>query len=157
MAIAAVIISAVSAGVAADQAKKSAIAARQVAAYNAAVKRNQATAVENAAVSKRGDMRLQLARDLAEQRSISAAKGISLDSETSLSIFSDTVLMDEIAGERLAYNTQQKAKALRTGATISILNGEVTAANAINAGVNASLSSAANAANSASSIASAAA
>lgn len=120
MAIASIISATVNIGLAVAQAKHQ----MKAAAYNAAVKRNQATEVENAEVTKRGDLRSAMARQIAYQRAAAAAKGISLDSTTSLSIFSDTEFNTETEIERLRYNTAQKATALRQGAELGLAEGK---------------------------------
>lgn len=130
-AIASIISATVNISLAVVQAKNQ----RKSAAYNAAVKRNQATEVENAEVTKRGDLRSAMARQIAYQRAAAAAKGISLDSTTSLSIFSDTEFNTETEIERLRYNTAQKATALRQGAELGLAEGRNAAIGTLVGGV----------------------
>lgn len=108
---------------------------RKTARYNAALKRNQATAIENAEVTKRGDLRAAQARQIALQSTAISAKGLSLDSETSLSIFSDTEYNTDIEIERSKYNAEQKAAALRAGAEIGLAEGYNASTNTIIGGI----------------------
>ncbi|GFO73256.1 hypothetical protein BJAS_P3968 [Bathymodiolus japonicus methanotrophic gill symbiont] len=108
---------------------------RATARYNEGVKRNQATALENAGVVERGDLRMKMARDIAYQKSIAASKGVSLESGSSLSIFKDTELNSDIAVMRAKYNTDQKAQALRGSASLERSQGENAAVATLVGGV----------------------
>ena len=130
-AVTSAVSAAVSIGLSAANAKNQ----RETARYNAALKRNQATAIENAEVTKRGDLRAAQARQIAAQSTAISAKGLSLDSETSLSIFSDTEYNTDIEIERSKYNAEQKANALRSGAEIGLAEGYNAATNTIIGGI----------------------
>lgn len=130
-AIASIISATVNVALAVAQAKNQ----RKTAEYNAAVTRNQATEVENAEVTKRGDIRAAMARQIAYQRAAASAKGVSLDSTTSLSIFSDTEFNAENEITRLRYNTKQKTNALRQGAIIGLAEGRNAATGTLVGGI----------------------
>ena len=106
---------------------KQADAARDQAAFNAAVERNEATEVENANIVATNDEKIQLSRDLAQQRAVMAAKGVSLDSVSSLSLFDDTELQSQTKIDRLDFNANQKAKALRQNSLATIGRGSAQA------------------------------
>lgn len=102
-------------------------AAKDQAKFNAAVERNEATEVENANIIATNDEKIQLSRDLAQQRAVMAAKGVSLDSVSSLSLFDDTELQSQTKIDRLDFNSDQKAKALRQNSLATIGRGSAQA------------------------------
>lgn len=106
---------------------KQADAAIDQAAFNAATERNEATEVENANIVATNDEKIQLSRDLAKQRAVMASKGVSLDSVSSLSLFDDTELQSQTKIDRLDFNANQKAKALRQNSLATIGRGSAQA------------------------------
>ncbi|GFO72894.1 hypothetical protein BJAS_P3430 [Bathymodiolus japonicus methanotrophic gill symbiont] len=102
---------------------------RDTAALNARTAENQAIDLENANVREKADARMIASHQLSNQRAIAAAKGISLDSDSSLSLFDTTSLQSQFQDERLDYNSNQKTKSLNQSADFSRYEGNARAQN----------------------------
>lgn len=99
------------------------------AAYNARLMENQGTELQNANVRKKADARMIMSQQLSNQQAIAAAKGISLESDSSLSLFDNTVIQNQFQEERLDYNSNQKVSSLNQGAKLARYEGSARASN----------------------------
>ena len=120
---AALLATGVSATVSGAQGAQQADAQKASANYNADIQKNQAIEVENANQRKLSESRMLTSQRLSQQRAIAAAKGISLESESSLSLFDDTNLAEQFRAEQLNFNSSQKSSALNSGAALSRYEG----------------------------------
>ena len=119
----------VSATVAGVQGAQQADMQRDTAAYNARIAENQAVELDNANVREKADARMIASHQLSNQRAIAAAKGISLESDSSLSLFDTTSLQSQFQDERLDYNSNQRTKSLNQGADLARYEGNSRAQN----------------------------
>lgn len=99
------------------------------AAYNSRLMENQGIELQNANVRKKADSRMIMSQQLSNQQAIAAAKGISLESDSSLSLFDNTVLQNQFQEERLDYNSNQKVSSLNQGAQLARYEGNARASN----------------------------
>ncbi|GFO72916.1 hypothetical protein BJAS_P3453 [Bathymodiolus japonicus methanotrophic gill symbiont] len=129
---AAIIIAAVSAAASVGAAASSAVQQNKSAKHNADMQRKLATEKENANVRAKASLRLKMKQQLSTQRATAAAKGVSLDSDTSLSIFEGTELSNQFEEEQLDYNTASQASSLRSNAGLARFEGRN---NAISTGI----------------------
>lgn len=99
------------------------------AAYNSRLMENQGIELQNANVRKKADSRMIMSQQLSNQQAIAAAKGVSLESDSSLSLFDNTVIQNQFQEERLDYNSNQKVSSLNQGAQLARYEGNARAAN----------------------------
>lgn len=99
------------------------------ASYNSRLMENQGIELQNANVRKKADSRMIMSQQLSNQQAIAAAKGISLESDSSLSLFDNTVIQNQFQEERLDYNSNQKVSSLNQGAKLARYEGNARASN----------------------------
>ncbi len=99
------------------------------AAYNSRLMENQGIELQNANVRKKADARMIMSQQLSNQQAIAAAKGVSLESDSSLSLFDNTVIQNQFQEERLDYNSNQKVSSLNQGAQLARYEGNARSAN----------------------------
>ena len=119
----------VSATVSGVQGAQQADMQEDTAAYNSRLMENQGIELQNANVRKKADARMIMSQQLSNQRAIAAAKGVSLESDSSLSLFDNTVIQNQFQEERLDYNSNQKVSSLNQGAQLARYEGNARAAN----------------------------
>ncbi len=104
---------------------------RDTGKYNSAIQNNQAIEIENANQRKLAQSRMLQSQQLSNQRAIAAAKGISLESASSLSLFDDTAVAGAFREEQFNYNSSSKASSLRSGAVLSKYQGNASSTNSL--------------------------
>lgn len=119
----------VSATVSGAQGAQQADMQEATAAYNSRLMENQGTELQNANVRKKADSRMIMSHQLSNQQAIAAAKGVSLESDSSLSLFDNTVIQNQFQEERFDYNSNQKVSSLNQGAQLARYEGNARAAN----------------------------
>ena len=107
---------------------------KETGKYNSAIQNNQAIETENANQRKLAQSRMLQSQQLSSQRAIAAAKGVSLESASSLSLFDDTAIAGAFREEEFNYNSSSKASSLRAGAALSKYQGKASAANSLVSG-----------------------
>jgi len=115
-----VIASAVSAKAQVDQAHYT----RDVADYNAAVDRNQATSVRNDSRIQENEERTKAFQLISRQRAVLAARGANIDFGTALQIQEDTAMIGEVNTLRIRENNEEQASALEAKADLTERTGE---------------------------------
>ena len=114
---------------------------KETGKYNAAIQNNQAIETENANQRKLAQSRMLQSQQLSSQRAIAAAKGVSLESASSLSLFDDTAIAGAFREEAFNYNSSSKASSLRAGAVLSKYQGKASAANSLVSGIGSGIAS----------------
>ncbi len=104
---------------------------KETGKYNSAIQNNQAIEIENANQRKLAQSRMLQSQQLSNQRAIAAAKGISLESASSLSLFDDTAVAGAFREEQFNYNSSSKASSLRYGAVLSKYQGNASSTNSL--------------------------